>query len=440
MKIPFRNGRFHLRSPSINVCFRLVIEGEVSKWKIGKAIEQVCEKHPLLNCCVELDQSTEHNVWFVKNKKGITVEHYVSGDIDWQTWYMKNDNIPFDLTNGPLLRICLITGKHTAASQSSEIVILGHHILGDGIGYLNLIKDILLSLDGKLDAPPLMPPFEAADLYFKQTILLEPGVKAYAEGLNEEWRKNRIQINDKDYHDFFRQYRDRFNPNLYMTSMQEDDLKRLSTKSKAYGFTVNEIIVSAFSLAAMEVLKKSEIRIGVAASIRNELISEPMECMGNYVTGISAKVNSDLAKNFILSSKAIAESIREQLLNPKSRHLAIHFLNEFDKDLLELIPMAAHGSLEHKFAKKLGELIGENSENKGLGFTNLGRHDFHNYDNFKIMDIQFIGPAFPANLLTVGVITVNNRLNICLRFNETEISTDCAEAICRKAILLLKCD
>jgi hypothetical protein len=53
------------------------------------------------------------------------------------------------------------------------------------------------------------------------------------------------------------------------------------------------------------------------------------------------------------------------------------------------------------------------------------------------MDIQFIGPAFPANLFTVGVITVNNKINLCLRYNEEEIKTSIINEIYEKAIELL---
>ena len=121
----------------------------------------------------------------------------------------------------------------------------------------------------------------------------------------------------------------------------------------------------------------------------------------------------------------------------KNRHLVVHFLNEFDKDLIESVMFAAYGNSGHDVSKKLAELIGEQSENKGLGISNLGRHNLRNYKNIKIVDIQFIGPAFPANVLTVGFITVNGKLNMCLRYNEGEIKTDTVKTIYEKAVELL---
>jgi hypothetical protein len=428
-KLPITNERLYLRSPNINVCFRVIIEGALDKNKIIQCLEKVCIRHPLLHCSLEIDDN--NNAWFVKNNF-IGIEYYQSNEMDWQTWYKKVDNIPFNFLKVPLVKFCIIIGKDT------EIIILGHHIIGDGIGYLNLVKDVLLALDNKIDTTPQIPPFEPTDRYFKETVLLDTQTKSYANWLNEEWRKNRVRFSEKEYQIFFEQYRRKYVPDFFMDSLEGDNVKKLLEKSKLNSLTVNEILAAAFSVAIMETLGVREFRVGVAANIRNELVSEPNNCMGNYVTGISAKINYDPVNNFITSAKTIASILREQLANIKNRHLVVHFLNEFDKDLIESIMFAAYSNFEHPISKKLGELIGEQLENKGLGISNLGRHDFNNYENVKVINIQFIGPAFPANLLTVGVISVNNKINLCLRYNEGELKSDIIKEIYQKAIDLLQ--
>jgi NRPS condensation-like uncharacterized protein len=390
-KLPILNERLYLRSPSINVCFRTLVEGSLDKNTIEKALEKVYARHPLINCSVEIDN--DHNTWFVQNDASIAIEYFKSSELDWQTWYKKVDNVPFNFSKEPLVRFCVIIGKNT------EIIVLGHHIIGDGIGYLNLVKDVLLALDNRIDITPQIPPTEQKNRYFKETILLEQSTRDYAQWLNGEWRRSRVSFSETDYPAFFEQYRKKYVPNFYMVSLDRDDVKKLLEKGKSIGLTANEIIASAFSAAFMESLNKEEIRLGVAANIRNELISEPNNCMGNYVTGISAKVSCRPENGFIANAKTIAAIVTEQLSNPKNRYLAVHFLNEFDKDLIESTMFAAYGDFDHPVAKKLAELIGEQLEDKGLGISNLGRHDFNNYENIKVVDIQFIGPAFPANLL-----------------------------------------
>jgi NRPS condensation-like uncharacterized protein len=424
IKIALANERLFLRSPAINVCFRIVIAGAVAKSLAERAVAALCLRHPLLNSFVETD--SDGTRWLVQRDELLALEYCAAGEMDWRQWYAKADSEPFDFSQGPLVRICIISGAET------EIIILGHHVLGDGVGYLNLAKDFVAALNNRLDPAPQLPPFTAEERYFKHTALLDPGVQAYARGLNEEWKKSRVSFSENDYKLFFAGYRSKLSPQFYLASLAGDKLESLVNTARENSLTVNEMIAASFSQAFMETLGAPEIRLGVAANIRNELVSEPNACMGNYVTGIATKTNRDPAKDFKAAAQATAAILREQLAKPQNRHLAVHFLNEFDKDLIESAMYAAYGNFEHPVAKQLASLLGEEKANKGLGISNLGRHNLEN-----CASLQFIGPAFPANLLTVGAITVNGTLNFCLRYNEEELSTETVEKIYNRASQLL---
>jgi hypothetical protein len=432
-KLPILNERLFFRSPSINVCFRIIIKGVFDKNHIENAFKKVCIRHPLLNSFIKLDN--DNTAWFVQNDRSTEIEYYKSEEIDWQTWYKKVDNIPFDFSQGPLVKFCVIT------SENTEIIILGHHIIGDGIAYLNLTKDVLLALDNNIGITPQMPPLMPTEKKFKRTVPLGFLSKMYARKLNKEWRKTRVLFSENTYHEFFKKYRAKYSPNLYMGSIEDENLKELLKKSKQNSLTVNEIITSAFSAAMIEKVdnySNKEIRLGVVADIRSELVSKPYDCMGNYFTGVIAKIIYNPEKSFISNAKAVSEILQRQLKNMKNRHLVVHFLNEIDKDLIESATFVAYGNFEHKISKKFAELIGEQSENKGLGISNLGKYDLNNYENIKLLDMQFISPAFPANLLSVSIITINNRLNICLQYNEKEIEMEKIKSIYEKSIELLK--
>jgi len=425
-KYPILNERLFLRSPSINVCFRAIIEGTFEKTKIEEAFKKVCVKHPFLYCSVEIDN--DYNAWLIQNNNSVSIEYYKSDEMDWQTWYKKTDNIPFDISHGTLVKFCVITGQNT------EIIILGHHIIGDGIGYLNLLKDILLALDNRIEMTPQLPPYKSIDRNFKETVLLSSGIKFYANRLNKKWKKSRIQFSEKDYITFFEQYRNKYKPDFLMASIEGDNLNNLLEKSKINGLTINEIIATAFSISAMEIFGCKKIGIGIAVNYRNELVSEPNQCMGNFVSGIMTKAHNKPSNNFMASAKIISAMLKEQLKNKKKRHLIVHFLNELDKDLIETIMYAAYGNFNHSVARKIAKLIGEQKKNKVLGVSNLGRHEFKNYENFKIIDIQFIEPAFPANTLTIGIITVNSKMNLCLQYNEGEINREIVKSIFKRGI------
>jgi len=426
LKLPVCNERLFLRSPSIYVCFRTVVEGIVTKTKIEQTLKIIYKRHPLIRCRIEIDD--DGGAWFIQDGNPIDVEYYTSALTNWLEWYKRAENTPFDISRGPLAKICAIVDGDT-----TEICILGHHVIGDGIGWLNFTKDLLLALDKNLDEAPQIPPTDSGDKYFKETILLDEPTKSFACWLNGEWRKNCVRLSEGDYVSFFRRYHEELKPNLHMGSIEESDFVKITQKCRENDLSVNEIIATAFTAA----LTDRETRLGVAANIRNELISEPSHCMGNYVSGVSASVRYEPENTFLENARRIANALRAHLTNLKTRHMAVHFLNEFDGDFLESVVYAAYGGFELPFSKQLGELIGERPDNKGIGVSNLGKNDLTGYGKIKILDMQFIGPAFPANLLTVGAITAGSRLNLCLRYNESEISSDEIRTVYGKAIELL---
>ncbi|GHU69676.1 hypothetical protein FACS189450_02930 [Spirochaetia bacterium] len=430
-KIPLLNERWHLGSPDINVCFRIIIEGKFSTDDFEKAIDAVCKRHPALNYTIETD--AENNTWFVPDTGRVGLEFYNSKEMpDWQDWYKKTDDVPFNFRQGPLVKICVIFDNN-----QTEIIVLGHHVIGDGIAYLNLSRDILSALDNKIDTVPQILPVKTK---LKKKTGLSFLARLYARKLNKEWRKNPAIFSESDYHTFFEQYRKKYVPQMYMESIKETDLNNIIQKCKSYGLTVNELITAAFAVAMVELsghYPNKEIRLGAAANIRGELIEETYHCMGNYVSGITANVNYTSEKAFMTNAQDTAVLLRAQLKVPKNRYLAVNFFNKIDKDLLEAAMYATYGDYQIPAAKKLGAIIGERSENKGMGMSNLGKYEFDKFANLKVLDLQFIGPAFPANLLSVGLITVNNKLNINLRYNETEIKTDIIKKVYERAVELL---
>ena len=69
--------------------------------------------------------------------------------------------------------------------------------------------------------------------------------------------------------------------------------------------------------------------------------------------------------------------------------------------------------------------------------SNLGRHELTGYRRIHAPDIWFVGPVFPANVVSVSVLTVNNAMHIVLRYNEPELNTEHVQTLYKKALALL---
>ncbi|MDR2533642.1 MAG: condensation domain-containing protein [Tannerellaceae bacterium] len=425
MKTKVTSERFFLRSPNINVCFRIQIDREFNPENFAAAMNIVCKCHPLLQCSIEKDEKNE--AWFVPNIKPIEVEYFRREEMpDWKVWYNEKDSIPFDFPHENLLRISAIVGDN-----QTEIIILGHHIIGDGMGYFTLSKDLLLALDNRLEATPQILPPNDTFIKGKQLSFL---ARLYIGSLNKKWRKDRRFFSENEYRDFFHEYRRSFSPQIYTASIPAEDLQRITTLCRSNGLSVNELITAAFAFAFAA---DKKLRIGIAINARNELTTDPHSCMGNYVTGVSFKANCRSGDNFIASAKNIIEKLRRQLTNPNKRHAIVNFLRLLDGDLIESIMFASYGNYQLPIPEQIGKMILEGLTNRGLGISNLGRYEMNNYNTFCVSDLEFIGAAFPANIVSVGIITVNNKLNICLRYNEADMDEDAAKNICTEAMKLM---
>ena len=239
-KTKMHNERIHLRSPNINVCLLATIKCNLSQDDFQRSIDIANSCHPIVNSTIKIDD--EGNAWYLPGNKGISLEYFNDTAPDtWREWYEKTDAIPFDFVNGPLVKMGVF-----CRNNESDLVLIGHHILGDGIGYLNLLKSVLLTLDSKTNNTPLIPP-EKIILKSKSKIGLLPGF--FTKRLNRSWRKNVKIFSHDDYLEFFRTYREKNTPGMYLSTINETQSAKLFAACRSHGITVNEAIATAFVAA-----------------------------------------------------------------------------------------------------------------------------------------------------------------------------------------------
>ncbi len=428
-RIPMGNERLHYRSPNINVCFKSTITGAFTNDQFHDAIEAVCRRHILLTCVLQTDDN--NNIWYLPNHTKPSLEIYDNNNLKWHEWYEREDGKPFDFTTGPLAKFCVFR-----KNDKIDIVILGHHVIGDGIGYLNLLRDFLYALDGELDATPIK---YIANNTIKDRTGLGFISTIYAKCLNRSWRSTSKQFTEREYLDFFTTYRKANNPCMYLGVLDSSRLDRIISKCKGISITVNEAISAAFTSALLDSGYNNidKVKLGVAANIRNEMLTPSPDAMGNCTTGIKTLVHWDKAKSFADNARTVKKALRQQLNVPKYRYQVIQFLNLLDKAFLDAVPFAAYGDFNNLHAKKLAMILGETTDNKGIGVSNLGKQDIAMFANLSVEEVLFIPPAFPANLINIGIITTNNRIRFCIRYSQTDIPDHVVESIYMKAIQLL---
>jgi NRPS condensation-like uncharacterized protein len=435
-KLKLLTERAYLRSPSIHVGIKAEIDGTFSDDEFNNALELVCKKHPLLLSTISIEMDS-NAYYLLNNCKKIEVEfsQYIEKN-QWLKWYEMKDNQPFDFESGPLLKICVIRNH-----ENVQIVILGHHLLGDGLAYIYLFRDLMKALSGELDSLELIPSVMKVESIFplKAKFGIIPRVLSYY--LNRAWKKNSKKFTNGDFYEFFYDYRSKNNPALYTNSIDQKSCDKIISKCHENKITVNEALITAFLYSIQKVDEKhigKTDEVGVAINVRNELTPYPGESMGNFVSGIMFKIKYDYSTGFWQNARTIGVKLKKKIRNPKSRFAVLNLLAGLDPELIDSIGFAKYGSYDNEVSRRLADIIGERTADKGIGVTNLGKFDIKlNNPRFKINEVVFIQPAFPANDINIGVLTLNGNITICIRYLKSEKSCELIDKIFCDAIRLL---
>jgi len=135
-------SRLLYRAPYCDIIMMARFSGSGSKESLEAALSKARAKYPLLNSRISQDDDGNTEFMFdYRHNFPITVFDNKS-DTGWLELAWDEQKKPFDLQNGPLIKFLLI---HTV--NTTDLVIICHHCICDGLSLTYLIRDIALFLD-----------------------------------------------------------------------------------------------------------------------------------------------------------------------------------------------------------------------------------------------------------------------------------------------------
>ena len=143
------------RTP-LRVVLVVRIEGSsVSAKDLSSALLQAQRRHPMLRTAIQANENGEPN--FVPSSAPIPLRVIQRTDqLQWLREAEALSSIPFEPGDSPLLRAALVQGEAV-----SELILVAHHSIGDGVSAMYLVRDLLESMEGyKLEPLPPRPSLE----------------------------------------------------------------------------------------------------------------------------------------------------------------------------------------------------------------------------------------------------------------------------------------
>ncbi|MFX0210560.1 MAG: condensation domain-containing protein [Candidatus Hodarchaeota archaeon] len=448
--------RVFYRSPYAIVTMVARIKGNISENLLKDAVNKVQQRH--LNLRVRIYEDNDHNLWFTsEGVKEIPIEIVTrESDEHWIDIFHDTCKIPFDFEERPAIRFILVRSL-----EISELIILCHHIICDGMSLAYLARDIMIHLGDPTREVEVLPdpvPIEKDNL--PHDVSINAIVKYFINRISKKWKKNEIYFDQEDYKSLNEAYWKIYKHQMLSIELSEAQTSALVERCRKERVTVNTALTAAFAGAQSIIQgKKFNPNIAIAGSVRDRLLQPAGEAIGYFAGGISLEFKYDSKKNFWDNARKLHQKVKPLYTN---------------KNLFkEMVPWCylEPGIMESLSYKMIGELVPIDSlrYNKlstfskqddvvssilkrekmdsldkpflGIAMTNLTRLDFPKIYESLELDRLIMNPGgmFPLAIvsLVVGAVTCAEKLSLLLEYAEETVDTQTMEKIKEKAMEFL---
>lgn len=398
MKHYIYSERADLFEPNIYIQFLVQISGDFSPDDLISAVKTAFKANEVTMSRIVLEKTG--TAYYEKmNESGCKV---VFSQKEWIELIRENEKIPFDINKGELIRVFVIS-----SNGKISLLIIAHHLAGDGKSITYFLEDVMKVLSGEnLEYKPL---YLITKNFFPKESKLPIYLKLYVNSFNRKWQRSGRSFTWDDYYNIHETYwKERSSQVIYETFSREE-IDRIRICAKEMGVTVNTYIITAFLKANTD-----NSTIGIAVDAR----TDDNRSMSNQATGISVENRYSKNISFAENAKLIHQKINKKLKNPVKRYFILQFIALFTPTLIDSILLHTYDLYQSKISQKLAKVMGyKDGKKRDIGITNLTRLNIPDkYGSYKITDILFIPPVVSYAKHIIGASTTEQGMMISYHY------------------------
>ena len=449
--------RLFARHPFAIVTMVARIRGNVTESMLGDAVSRVRQRHP--NLRVRIVEDENGNPWLTSEGAGEIPVQTVPRESDdhWIRVIQESGQIPFDFDARPAIRFIMVQSP-----TASELIILCHHILCDGLSLAYLARDLMVHLGDPAREVELLPdPVPIGRDSFPEGVSVNAVVRFFINRMNKKWAAEKVVFDQEDYRNLSAAYWKHYQHQVLSVELSETQTSALVERCRKEGVTVNSALTAAFAGAQTLVQgeKPFHSSIGVAGSLRDRLPRPAGEVMGFYVGLVQPKYKYDSNRGFWDNARQFHRKVRP-LYTDKNLFQDTLVWCYLDPTILEALSYKTLGGLVPEGASRHEKLSAFSTRDDtilailkrdkmdsldriiyGTTVTNLTRLDFPREYGALELDrlIMKPGGAFPlVNFnLVLGAVTCAGKLSLLVEFVEENVDIRTMEEIKDMALAFL---
>jgi len=445
-------------SPFSTVTMVAQIKGRVTEGMLVDAVAKVQQRHPLLRVRMEEDPEGVP-IFTSEGVAGIPVS-VVPRDSgrDWVAAHLEASRRPFEFSSRPAIRLILVQSP-----EESELIILCHHIICDGLSLAYLARDLLQHLGDPERPVASLPASAPIDLENLPASISTNGIaRFFINRMNRQWQADPVEFDEADYLAANQAYWDAYDHRILPIKLCEEATTDLVQICRANGVTVNSALSAAF--LAGQTLVQGELprvgNIGIAASLRDRLPKPAGEGMGFYAGVVTTDYRYRAKLGFWENARRLHRQVKplftdERLLGDFASwlHLDPGIMDALNfKRLGQLVApadsrhskLAGYARRDDLVSRILKRSRSESLNRKAMGtaMTNLTRMPFPRTYGPLELDrlIMQPGGAFPLVMvnMVLGVVTCSGKLSLVVEHAEQAVDSATVAEITETAMCLVQ--
>ena len=381
--------RPHLFEPNVYIAVCVEMAGKVCPQKLAAAVKQAFEANEATMSKIMLEHGFAYYEKIPVSCCKIEIENE---NKNWIELVKQNEKNPFAIDKGELVRVFIIP-----LEDKTQIMVMAHHLAGDGKSIIYFVKDIMNALSA---IPVAYKPLTLLGRNLPQKGL-SVTAKLYARYCKHKWN-NRF-FTWRDYYNLHNKYWKTVSSDIRCETLTVEETQRIIDNAKKIGCSVNSYLVTMF---LQKYPKRCEV--GIPVSIRQS----KNEAMSNLTSGIRINYKYDVGKTFAENATQVHKKIARAL--KRNKVFVLQFLAELPMTLIDAVLLNTYNSYCNRLAEKTARVMSYCGKNKReLGVTNLTVLDIPtNYGNYEIKNMIFVPPAVSYCQNVIGVSTINGRMTI----------------------------
>jgi NRPS condensation-like uncharacterized protein len=394
-----------------NVTFTVKMRGTITMKNLRLALAKVQARHPALTAgVVEDDQGRP---WFVSPAQPPEIPLRIAERLSDEHWLQESEiecSIPFDMRNGPLLRIVWL---HSPAV--SDLMLVCHHCICDGASIVTLCREILSVLDHPETVLTPYNSFNSIQDLVPQQVLQDKGIRFKARLVSFLLRMILRFTASRREIPWGRSYTVRWRVSKEATSA-------LTQRCKEEAVTMHATLCVAF-LSAFRYIKgnKAGNKVFCPVNIRRYISAIQEDMLLGFATSTTLSMDANPELSFFEKVKKLNADLAKKLAG----------MNVYAK--------LTTCEYQHALAKKLEQYFSNARGKHDLTFSNMGCLDIpKHFDSFEVEAVHNPILIFKsANPNGILASTFDGQLSFSLFSNDSYLDHEEAAAIRDSAMELL---